>query len=315
MTKTSAKIVFFGNERLATGISTTAPTLRSLIKNGYDVTAVVSNFTAANSRQARELEIADIAKSHNIPLMLPEKLRDIKAQIAGFGASVGILVAYGKMVPQDIFAMFPHGIINIHPSLLPRHRGPTPIESSILQGDQKTGVSIMQLASAMDAGPIFGQSELTLNGTETKQELADKLLDIGQAMIIDLLPGILDDKIAALPQDNASATYDRLIDKADGSIDWHKPAVQLEREIRAFDGWPKSRTTIVGKEVIITKAHVLQVKNNNKKPGNIDLVKDLGELHVACGQDSIVIDRLKPAGKPEMTAQAFIAGYGQTLRL
>lgn len=148
----------------------------------------------------------------------------------------------------------------------------------------------------MDAGPIYGQSEFELDGTETKQSLADQLIEVGKSMIIELLPGILDGSIIALPQDDSRATYDKLITKDDGMIDLGKPAIQLEREVRAYMEWPKSRTVLAGKEVIITKAHVAQTAEPK-------------QLVLKTAKDYIVIDRLKPAGKPEMSAQAFLAGY------
>jgi methionyl-tRNA formyltransferase len=154
----SAKIVFFGNERLATGVTTTAPTLQALIDAGYEVCAlVVAQNQSGASRKARKLEVAEIAEQHGIPVLVPAKLDDIAGQLKDYGAEIGILVAFGKIVPQAILDIFPHGIINIHPSLLPKHRGSTPIESAILFGENETGVSLMQLVQKMDAGPVYAQ--------------------------------------------------------------------------------------------------------------------------------------------------------------
>jgi methionyl-tRNA formyltransferase len=197
-----------------------------------------------------------------------------------------------------------HGIINIHPSLLPKHRGPIPIESVILGGETKTGVSIMQLVKEMDAGPVYGHAELELQGDETKQALADQLVEIGGQMIVELLPGILDGSLVAVPQTEENATYDELISKADSLLDFTKPAVRLEREVRAFLEWPKSRTKIGEKDVVVTKAHVI---DGNGKPG--ELWRDGKEFGFYTSGGIFVIDTLKPAGKGEMTAQAFLAGY------
>ncbi|MFA5004197.1 MAG: methionyl-tRNA formyltransferase [Candidatus Saccharimonadales bacterium] len=304
MTKTSATVVFFGNERLATGVSTNTPVLKALIDNGYKVGAIIANYDKGSSRNVRDLEVASVAKQHDIPLLLPNKLEDIKTQLQDIGATVGVLVAYGKMVPQSIIDIFPHGIINLHPSLLPLHRGPTPLESVILGGSSKTGVSLMQLAKAMDAGSIYAQSELELTGTETKQALADILLDIGTAMIIDLMPGILSGSVVSAPQDETAASYDSLIKKEDGTLDWSKPAEQLEREIRAYAEWPKSRLALPGKEVVVTKAHVA---SGNGPVGTI--WRDGKSFGIYTAQNILVIDRLKPAGKQDMSAEAFLAGY------
>ncbi|MGC1176964.1 MAG: methionyl-tRNA formyltransferase, partial [Candidatus Saccharimonadales bacterium] len=153
MKKTSKKIVFFGNERLATGVTTEVWTLRQLLEEGYVIAAVVvAQKNTGPSRSARPLEIVALAEKHHIPVLSPEKPADIAEKLQAFGADIGVLVAYGKIVPQSVIDIFPAGIVNIHPSLLPKHRGPTPIESAILNGDEETGVSLMKLTAQMDTG-------------------------------------------------------------------------------------------------------------------------------------------------------------------
>lgn len=309
MTKTSKTIVFFGNERLATGVHTTAETLRALIAAGYTVAAVVSNYEPGQSRNARALEIETVAKEHNIPLLLPEKPKDILEQLQEYNAEAGVLVAYGRIVPQSVIDVFPKGIVNIHPSLLPLHRGPTPIESVILEGAARTGVSIMALSKEMDAGGVYAQSEFPLTGTESKQQLADALLEVGKSMLFEVLPGILEGTVVALPQDDSRATYDRLITKEDGVIDWRKPARQLEREVRAYADWPKSRTVLAKRDVVITQASVSEAPL--AAPGTV--TTEGNTLLVACAEEALRIEKLKPAGKQEMTAEGFLAGYKQFL--
>lgn len=312
------RLVFFGNERLATGVTTTAPTLKALINAGHKVVAVVSNYERGTSRNARELEIQAVAEKHGIPVLLPENPADIIDQLKNFNADVAVLVAYGRIVPQNIIDVFPKGIINIHPSLLPMHRGPTPIESVILDGSAATGVSVMQLVKAMDAGPVFMQTQVELSGTETKQELADHLLEIGGKMIIELLPGILDGSVLAKPQNDSTATYDKMITKEDGRIDWTKSAEFLEREIRAYAEWPKSYTTLAGIDLIVTKVHVVLGQSEpigkifKVAAENMDLDNN-GLLFAQTAEELLAIDFLKPAGKKEMTAKEFIAGYGKNL--
>lgn len=310
--KTRASLVFFGNERLATAVTTAAPNLRALIASGYDIAAVVSNYQPSRSRNARKLEVQAIAEAHNIPLLLPDSPLAIIEQLRGFKAQAGILVAYGRLVPQAVIDVFPSGIINIHPSLLPSHRGSTPIESVMLEGSAKTGVSIMRLAKAMDSGPLFSQSELPLDGNESKQSLADTLLNLGKDLLLRDLPGILDGSIPGTAQNDSQATYDSLLTKADGLIDWHKPAERLEREIRAFLGWPGSRTALAGKHIIITQAR-LGDDGSSRPPGTVFLTEHR-ELAVQTGQNQLIIERLKLAGKTEITAQAFLAGHTITNR-
>lgn len=304
MTKTSTKIVFFGNERLATGVQTTAPTLQALINGGFTIAAVIVNNENTISRKQRRLEIEELALANNIPVYAPKKLKELQPLLTDLQADVGVLAAYGKIVSSEIIQLFPHGIINIHPSLLPLHRGSIPLESVILAGDSHTGVSLMQLAPEMDAGPVFAQSEVNLTKRESKQELADHLLDIGSAMLLEVLPGIISGEIVSMPQDHTRATYDNLINKTDGILDWNKPAAVLEREVRAFAEWPKSRTTLGSLEVVITKAHVVE---ESGIVGEIRATKN--ELIVYSAQKALAIDELVPAGKKTMSASAFLAGY------
>ena len=248
----SQTILFFGNERLATGVTTEAPVLRALSAKYKIAGVVVAQNELGRSRADREPEIIDVARHSNIPVLAPKKLAEARDELAAFQAQIGVLVAYGKIVPQEIIDLFPKGIINIHPSLLPKHRGPTPVESVILNGEAETGVSLMQLTSQMDAGPVYAQQTLTLTGNEEKQLLADKLALAGKDMLMEALPGILNGELLPKPQAEASATYDSLIDKSSGSLDFTKPAEQLEREVRAYAGWPRSSTKIGDTDVIVT---------------------------------------------------------------
>lgn len=300
------RLVFFGNERLATGVTTTAPVLQALVAAGYEVAAVVvSQSNLAQSRKARNLEIQAVAERLGIPVLAPAKLVEIKEQLAAAGAVAGILVAYGKLVPKEIIDLFPGGIINIHPSLLPKRRGSTPIESVILYGEKETGVSLMQLVEQMDAGPVYAQEIVPIKGDESKQALADTLLNSGAQLLIKYLPAILDGSLQGKAQDDLDATYDKQIKKGVGELDPTKPAAQLEREIRAYAGWPRSRLTLGTTEVIITKAHV--AADVNGTPGTLWLQDR--ELGIHCAEGTLIIDALIPPGKKEMPAQAFLAGY------
>jgi methionyl-tRNA formyltransferase len=321
MTKTSPTIIFFGNERLATSVSTTAPVLTSLIAAGYNVAAVVVNYQPAQSRSSkqRQLQVTTVANQHKIPVLSPLKLTEIASQLKSYNATAGVLLAYGKIIPQSIIDIFPRGIINIHPSLLPLHRGSTPIESVILNGERQTGVSLMTLAKQMDAGPVYAQSHLNLTGHETKQELYDELITQGVDLLNQYLPHILDSNLQPTFQDESKATYDDRITKADGQIDWTNSAQQIERQVRAYDEWPKSYTTLGGIDVVITKATVRPIASpatpiGATPIGQVNITKQDGvsNLFVTCGQNTALhIQKLKPAGKSEMDAAGFINGYGK----
>jgi methionyl-tRNA formyltransferase len=304
MAAPKAKILFFGNERLATGLSTDAPVLRALIAKGYDITGVVVAQKAASaSRKARNLEIVDVAESHGIVVVSPEKLSEAKDDIAAFKADIGVLIAYGKIVPQNIIDVFEHGIINIHPSLLPLHRGPTPLESVILNGETTTGVSLMSLHKDMDAGPVYAQQEVTLTGKETKAELAEKLIEVGKNMLIEKLPEILDGSLQPKNQDGTKATYDKLIEKTACVLDFNKPAKQLEREVRAYNGWPRSRCNIGMNEVIISQAHAEEADG---VMGTLWLKEK--QLGIHCSEGVLIFDKVIPVGKKEMDASDYLLG-------
>jgi methionyl-tRNA formyltransferase len=304
MNQTSKTIVFFGNERLATGVTTSAPSLRALIEAGYTVAAVIINNETATTRKSQTLEIAQVAAEHDIPVLNPKKLADIKEYLQDLKADIGLLVAYGQLVPARIIDLFPSGIINIHPSLLPLHRGSTPLESVILAGDTSTGVSIMQVVKELDRGPVYAQNTVSLTTDVSKQALADQLSTLGAQMLLETLPPILAGSLQPTVQDESLATYDKLITKADGRIDWQKPAITLEREIRAYYTWPRSSTTLGSYEVII---HAARVVDETGTPGAIQVSKD--RLIIYTGRQALEILSLQPSGKKEMPIKAFLSGY------
>jgi methionyl-tRNA formyltransferase len=282
-----------------------------LIEEGYDVAAIVVHDSGTQSRKARELEVETLANSRGIPVLRPHKLSDIAEQLRALNPPIAVLVAFGKIVPKSIIDIFPYGILNIHPSALPQHRGSIPIESVMLDGSTETAVSLMKLAPEMDAGPVFSYTPVSLTGSESKQELADLLNETGAEILREILPKILADTCQAAPQNDADATYDERIEKADGIIDASKPAVQLEREVRAYQEWPKSTLRIADIDTVIMRAHVASTPVEYKDNRTIFVFNN--ELCLRTSDGVLVIDSLKPAGKKEMTSQAFLNGYGKNL--
>lgn len=288
-------IVFFGNERLATGVTTSAPVLRALIDAGYPIEAVIVNHVRATSRKARVLEIEDLAIQHNIPV-----LTEFSAELT---SPIAVLAAYGRIVPKSIINHFAHGIINLHPSALPKYRGSTPLESVILDGSKSTMISLMQLDVKMDAGAVFAQQELADINSMTKQQLVDAAGALGATMLLQALPQILDGSLTPQPQNEAQATYTQQITKADGQLDFTKTAQQLEREVRAYAGWPGSSTEVNGKPITVTAAEVI---NQSGAPGTFFTHEK--QLAVYCAADALLITQLKPAGKRTMPSRDFLAG-------
>lgn len=306
MNQTSKTILFFGTEDFS------AYTLEALIEHGFHIGAIITKPDARRGRSSAATQplVKRIGEAHSIPVWQPIKLRDIAAQIAEFDAPVGVLVSYGKIIPQSIIDLFDPGIVNLHPSLLPRYRGPSPIEAAILHGDDNTGLSIMQLSSAMDAGPVYVQQAVPLLGTETAPELYQTLGTQGAELLTASLPAILDGTISPTPQQDDSATYCSLITKQDGALDWNKPAKQLAREIRAYTDWPQSRTELHGIECIVTEAHA-EATSQSGTPGEIIATSD--SLAVYTSDGTLAITSIKPLGKKEMPVKAFLAGYKDRL--
>lgn len=293
MTNESATIVFFGTE----DFSLTA--LTGLIEAGYTIAAVITKPDSKKGRGQQLLApaVKTLASRFNIPVWQPANLNDIAENIKAIGPATGVLVSYGKIVPQSIINLFAPGIINVHPSLLPKYRGPSPIESAIMNGDKTTGVSIMQLSAKMDAGPIYTAKEHPLNGTESRPELYHALADIGTNLLLEALPQIIDGSLQPIPQNDTAASYSQLLQKADAELNLDTlTAAQAERRIRAHLGFPKSKLTLLSQSVIITKAHTSNQPNT--------------PLDVVC-QDGVYLcidELLAPSGR-RMNAVAFLNGY------
>jgi methionyl-tRNA formyltransferase len=282
--------------------------LRALINAGFSVAAVITKPDSQKGRGHKRIAptVKKIAIEHNIPVLQPKKLSEITETITRLQPVTGVLVSFGKIIPQSIIDLFTPGIINVHPSKLPLYRGPSPIESAILNGDTETGVSIMQLSAAMDAGPVYTCIDHPLTGQETQSELYEALAEVGANELVRILPQIISGVLQPLPQDENKATYCQLIQKQDGILNLQKSAEQLEREIRAYKGWPGSRTTLGSIDAIVTSAHVEECSGS--------IAQLLGEpqqtLSLQCGDGChLFIDALKPVGKKEMPVQAFLAGY------
>jgi len=289
----SKTIVFFGTEDFS------LVALERLIEADYHIAAVV---TKPDSRKGRGHKLTPphvkvLAEKHHIPVWQPQKLKEVTEEIRRLGSVAGVLVSYGKIIPQSIIELFDPGIINVHPSLLPKYRGPSPIESVIANGDSETGISIMQLSTAMDAGPVYTQIHHTLTGTETQPELYSTLAHKGADLLVRILPDILKGELTPTSQDESQVTYCQLLIKEDAWLDLNKlTATEAERKVRAHLAYPKSKLQFGNHIIIITKAHVAL---SPKTP--LDFVcRDGAFLSV----DEVVA----PSGR-RMSADAFLRGY------
>jgi len=294
MKKMSKTIVFFGTDEFS------LVTLQGLIDSGYNIAVVV---TKPDSKRGRgqvltSPSVKKLALKHNITVWQPSKISDINNNIRALGTDIaGILASFGKIIPESTINLFKPGIINVHPSLLPLYRGPSPIESAIENGDEQTGVSIMKLTTKMDAGPIYGHIVHNLYGHETRPELYKTLAQAGTMTLISLLPNILDESLQPTSQDDSKATYCKLLNKDNT---WLKPnevtAVRAERLVRAHLDFPRTKFSVLDHTIIITQAHV------SKEQKTI--------LDILCQDNNYLsIDELiAPSGR-KLSARDFINGY------
>lgn len=297
MKKTSKTIVFFGTDEFS------LTTLRGLYEAGYIISAVV---TKPDSRSGRGQKInynpvKKFALDKDIAVLQPQKVSEINEQIKALGQDIiGVLVVFGKIIPKSTIDLFPLGIINIHPSLLPKYRGPSPIESAILNDDKNTGISIMQIDVGMDSGPIYSQINYSLDGSESRPELYNTFAKLGTEMLIKILPRIIDGTLTKIPQNNDLATYCNLISKTDGILDPSRTTADYaERMVRAYLTYPKTRLDIQSHNIIVTKAHAATKAESKNTLLDIE----------CCDGNFIIVDELiAPSGKT-MKSSAFINGY------
>ncbi|NLA43179.1 methionyl-tRNA formyltransferase [Candidatus Saccharibacteria bacterium] len=259
MTKTSKTILFFGTEDFS------LITLRALVEAGFNIEAVITKPDARRGRSRHETspKVKIYAQEQGVAVFQPNNTPELVEYVSTFQNPAGVLVSYGKMIPQSVIDLFSPGIINIHPSILPKYRGPSPIESTIQNGDKETGVSIMQLDARMDAGPIYDIVIHPLNGSETKPDLYKTLGEKGANRLVQILPDILNESILPTPQNDEDSTYCSLLSKDDTLVDPSQLSSQeIERRIRAHLTFPKTRLPFYGDNRIITKSHVSETPSD-----------------------------------------------------
>lgn len=298
----SKKILFFGNEKLATGTRTNLKIIHSLLNLNYQICGVILpdlNKTKSN------LEIIPFAKKHNIDLIAYSNKTKILEIAKTNNIHTAILVSFGKIISQEILNIFSNGIINIHPSLLPLHRGPTPVESFILGNESTTGTSIIKLTKEMDAGPIYVQRELeNIDKFIRKQKLCDDLDNLSAELVQDNFDNIYFQKLDPVSQ-KGTPSYDNLIDKNKSFLDFiNFDAYYLEKLIRAYELWPRTKLNLNNTSYIITKSHVIK---GSDKPGTIYLKNN--SFGIFTKKDILIFDKILPAGRKEMSVSDFLRGY------
>ncbi len=301
--KMTDPVVFFGSGPVA------AKSLELLAKN-FEIEAVITKPKPEHHRG--NFPVIDLVESLKLPVFTVSNKAELDELIdtESFESKIGVIIDFGIIVSQKVIDYFPLGIVNSHFSLLPEWRGADPISFSILSGQKKTGVSLMLIEPTLDTGKLITTKVLQVATNETTPSLTERLIELSNDLLRSHLPGYVAGDIKPKNQPHPDrATYSRKLTKEDGIIDWKKSADVIECEIRAYIDWPKSRTTISGKDVIITKAHSVPVNHPGSIAGDIEVTKDVGVISVECGNGYLCIEKLKPAGKNEMSSQEFIRGY------
>jgi methionyl-tRNA formyltransferase len=301
------KIVFAGTSEFA------VPFIEGLFDDNLFV--VVGVITQSDKPTGRKQEITQsavkvAAQNHNVKVWQPVKLRldtEITNEIRATGADMLVVVAYGQIIPKEILDLFPFGAINVHPSLLPKYRGASPIQSAILNGENKTGISIMLMDEKMDHGYILMQEEISLDGTETNKSLHETLAESGAPLLIEVIKKYLTKEILGCEQKHELATFCKTINKEDARIDWNKTAQEINNTVRGFYPWPVAWTTLDTKRLkIFPPVEVVDAIEG----GSVGQIKIFdGQILIQCGKDALRLNKLQIEGKKEMLAKEVVNGF------
>ncbi|HET6612616.1 MAG TPA: methionyl-tRNA formyltransferase [Kofleriaceae bacterium] len=296
------RIVFMGSPAIA------AESLAALVSSRHQVALVVSQADkpAGRGRRLTSPPVADLARDHGIPVAQPRSARtpELGDAIAAAAADIGVVVAYGKILPPAVLEAFPRGVVNVHTSLLPRYRGAAPAQWAIIRGERTTGVTIMQLDEGMDTGPMIAREEVAITDDDTAETLLARLAPVGARLLVSTLDDLEHGRATFEAQDDAAATYAPMLKKDDGRIDWTRPATEIANLVRGVDPWPGAHTTFEGMPL---KLFAPRAVAGRGEPGEILAVRADG-LVIACGEGACVVGQLQVAGKRRMSAADFARG-------
>ncbi|MEE8825774.1 MAG: methionyl-tRNA formyltransferase [Eubacteriales bacterium] len=302
------KIVFMGTPDFAVG------TLEALAQAGYEIPLVI---TQPDRPRGRKHEITDgpvkaAAVSLGIPVCQPEKIRkntEVFARLQEIGPDMIVVAAFGQIIPENILALPRYGCINVHASLLPAYRGAAPIQHAILDGCDKSGVTIMRMDRGLDTGDMIASREVPITQETTGGSLFEELASVGAQLLVDTIPSIVDGSAVYTPQPAESTTaYASMISKEMGHIDWTRSASYIERLVRAMNPWPCAYSKAGGKMLKIWRSHVTDDDGSAVTPGEVIIKPDRSGMSVKCGKDMLALDEVQLAGKRKMPAADFLRG-------
>lgn len=306
------RVLFWGTPDFA------VPPLRALLGEGYDVVGAVTGVDKPRGRSRSRLDpspVKVVAAAEGLPVLQPEKPRGeaFQREVAALAPDLSVVVAYGHILPRSVIDLPPLGTLNIHASLLPAFRGADPIRAALLAGVATSGVSIMRMVPALDAGPVLHTLDTPIADDETYGELWERLAELGAQALIEALALVEVGAVRETPQDDAAATYAPKITRADARLDWTRPAEYVARAIRAYDPRPGAYTVLRGSEVKLFGARAVRVEERpDVAPGEVIALGDDG-LVVQCGEDAVRVAYVQPAGRARLSAADWVRGRGVEL--
>jgi len=299
------RTVFMGTPQFAVTI------LESLLRSSCEVLAVYTqpDKPAGRGRPVVFPPVKKLALERQVPVIQPESLKssEVMEKLTSFGPELIVVAAFGSILPPEVLSLPKFACLNVHPSLLPRHRGPSPVASTILCGDELTGVTIMLMDSGLDTGQILAQRKVGISFMDTTGSLSSRLADVGAALLLEALPKWVGGELTPYAQDESQATYSKLITVKDAEIDWYLSALELWRRVRAYNPWPSCYTWCQGKRLKIHKAIPL----GDVREGEIGEVIALAEqpgVGVVTRQGILGLCQVQLEGKREMLANDFVRG-------
>ena len=301
------RIVFFGTPDFA------VPTLDQLVASRHQVVRVVSrpDKPVGRDQVVTAPAVVEAAARHGLEVWQPPSLKSeqVTAEFAALGADAAVVVAYGRMIPSALLAVPRHGFVNLHPSLLPRHRGPSPIQWALVCGDRSTGVTTMLLDDGMDTGPILLQKRVEIDRRDTAEQLAPPLAQLGATLVVETLDGIEAGTIKPRPQPEDGANLTPMLRREFGKVDWTMPARQLVNRLRGLTPWPGLYTNFRGSRLkIFGLDEVLPAPVGEEEPGSV-LVADAAGVMVRCGRGTAArITEMQREGRRRLPADAFQIG-------
>jgi methionyl-tRNA formyltransferase len=300
------RVVFMGTPDFA------VPALAALLSEGYDVVGVLTrpDRPAGRGQRVEESPVKRLARANGLPILQPSTLRDAEARAAVLELQPDVITvaAYGLLLPQALLDLPGHGCLNIHGSLLPRHRGAAPIAAAILAGEAATGVSIMRVDAGLDTGPVLASASLPIDPEDTTGSLTAKLAALGARLLIATLPRWLRGELVPTPQDDAQATLAPRIAKEAGQIDWNQPAVAIERQVRAYSPWPSAYTYWRGQLLKVHRSHADFVVEVPAGAGPGQVIPVLDGAAAVAGSGVLRLDEVQLAGKRVLPISTFLRG-------